>query len=118
MAEVMQDMLRLVAEAKATPDADLQFLIDLETTVLQKLRAPVDAVAGQMVPAGNAGQFGPPPEGMMGGGPSAGPMPGGGMAGPGPMPGGGMLGPGPEPAGPMGSVPTTKPDEIRGGVGQ
>lgn len=48
MAEFLQKMLGDVAEAKTLPDADLQFLIQLETTILQKLRAPIDALMGQM----------------------------------------------------------------------
>lgn len=48
MAEFLQRMLGDLAEAKTLPDADLQFLISLETTILQKLRAPIDALMGQM----------------------------------------------------------------------
>lgn len=48
MAEFLQRMLGDLAEAKTLPDADLQFLIQLETIILQKLRAPIDALMGQM----------------------------------------------------------------------
>lgn len=48
MAEFLQRMLGDLAEAKTLPDADLQFLIQIETTILQKLRAPIDALMGQM----------------------------------------------------------------------
>lgn len=48
MSEFLQRMLGDLAEAKTLPDADLQFLIQLETTILQKLRAPIDALMGQM----------------------------------------------------------------------
>lgn len=48
MSEFLQRVLGDLAEAKTLPDADLQFLIQLETTILQKLRAPIDALMGQM----------------------------------------------------------------------
>lgn len=48
MSEFLQRMLGDLAEAKTLPDADLQFLIGMETTILQKLRAPIDALMGQM----------------------------------------------------------------------
>lgn len=55
MAEFLQRIMGDIAEAKTLPDADLEFLIGLETTILQKLRAPVDALMGQME-GGGAGQ--------------------------------------------------------------
>lgn len=83
MAEFLQRMLGDIAEAKTLPDADLGFLIQIETTILQKLRAPIDALMGQMQGA----QEGDP---MMGGqaGLPAMPMipPGGGMGGGNPLP--------------------------------
>lgn len=48
MAEFLQRMVGDIADAKVLPDADLEFLIQLETTILQKLRAPIDALMGQM----------------------------------------------------------------------
>lgn len=71
MAESLQKMLGDVADMKVLPDADLQFLIELETVILQKLRAPIDDIMGQ-----SGGQ--PQPQQMMGGVPGSGaPMPGG-----------------------------------------
>lgn len=55
MAEFLQRMLGDIAEAKTLPDADLGFLIQIETTILQKLRAPIDALMGQMEGAGGMG---------------------------------------------------------------
>lgn len=90
MAEFLQRMLGDLAEAKTLPDADLQFLISLETSILQKLRAPIDALMGQMEggqnpmsapPGGGAGGSNPL-AGMAGGlDPSMLPQPGGQMAG-------------------------------------
>lgn len=54
MAESLQKMLGDVADMKVLPDADLQFLIELETVILQKLRAPIDQIMGQ----GNGQQMG------------------------------------------------------------
>lgn len=45
MSEVLVNMLRELTVAKTLPDADLQFVVDLETQIIQKLRAPVDAAA-------------------------------------------------------------------------
>lgn len=47
MAESLQKMLGDVADMKVLPDADLEFLIQLETVILQKLRAPIDEIMGQ-----------------------------------------------------------------------
>lgn len=47
MAESLQKMLGDVADMKVLPDADLEFLIHLETVILQKLRAPIDDIMGQ-----------------------------------------------------------------------
>lgn len=52
MAESLQKMLGDVADMKVLPDADLQFLIELETVILQKLRAPIDQIMGQAQPQG------------------------------------------------------------------
>lgn len=73
MSEFLQRMLGDLAEAKTLPDADLQFLIQLETTILQKLRAPIDALMGQM----NNGQGGQQIPQTPGGGGMPGGTPGG-----------------------------------------
>jgi hypothetical protein len=46
MSEALQNTLKDISEMKVLPDADLQFLIELETTILQKLRAPIDSIMG------------------------------------------------------------------------
>lgn len=66
MAEFLQRILGDIAEAKTLPDADLEFLITLETTILQKLRAPIDALMGQMQGQGAGGQGGGQQGGMEG----------------------------------------------------
>lgn len=69
MAEFLQRMLGDIAEAKILADADLQFLIGLETTILQKLREPVDAIMGMSGMNGGASPMAPVPEqasGMLG----------------------------------------------------
>ena len=100
-AEVLQSMLGDISVTKALPDADLQFLVELETMILQKIRQPLDQASGQLGPNG----------------PTPGPLPPG--AGPGPMtsgmPPGLPPGPGPEMAGP--GVPGLRspgpaPDEL------
>lgn len=79
MAEGLQGMLNDIGNMKVAPDADLEFLIGLETAIIQKLREPLDRAANQ-VPGLNPATQG----GMgMGGGP---PVPGGGA----PMPVGAM----------------------------
>lgn len=55
MAEFLQKMLSDIATAKTLPDADLAFLLQLETAILQKLRSPIDAMMGQMSPNGQQG---------------------------------------------------------------
>ncbi len=86
MAEALQRMLADISQIKAMPDADLEFLIGVETTILQKLRAPVEKMVGQL----DQGQGQPDPmaDPMAGGGaipmdPSMGQpsMPGGGVPG-------------------------------------
>lgn len=70
MAESLQKMLGDVADMKVLPDADLQFLIELETVILQKLRAPIDDIMGQGAGNGNQSTVGVVP----GSGAPAGPM--------------------------------------------
>lgn len=101
MAEFLQRMLGDISQAKTLPDADLEFLIGLETGILQKLRAPVDAMAGQMNGVSPAG---PSPDQM---GPMPGPLP---MSAGGAPPTGGVPGIRSEPAAP-------NPDELRRMIG-
>jgi hypothetical protein len=46
LRKIAQDLTSL----KMAPDADLEFLIGIETTILQKLRQPFENAAGQMAP--------------------------------------------------------------------
>lgn len=104
--EALQKLLRDLADMKVMPDADLPFIVDIETKVIGKLRSGID----QSVQSGNSSV----PVGI-GGGPEMAmpPMPGGT---PGGMPGGGGM---PMPGGPPGvpgvstspQMPST--DELR-----
>jgi hypothetical protein len=76
MAEVLQRFLGDIAQAKVLMDADLPFLLSLETMIVDKLRDPVKRMEEQgLLPPGSS---------MNGGGGAMGM--GGGMGGPPPMP--------------------------------
>lgn len=100
--EALQKELRNFADMKVLPDADLGFIIEIETKIIQKLRAPEDQASA-------SGQsnlpMGPPPDSMGGG------MGGMGPGGPPPMgpPPGSPMGP---PAG-MAQRPGIPGDELR-----
>lgn len=94
-AEELQKMLGQVSVIKTKPDADLPYLIQLETMILQKLREPFQqnaqaAYGGGLPSPGVNGS--PMPQGL--GGLPVGPpiTPGPGGAGVGPTPGGGVPG--------------------------
>lgn len=80
--EALQKLLRDLADMKVMPDADMAFIVDLETQVISKIRSPQDqaSMGGQsalpMDPMGG-GMGGPPPGPPMGPGamPPPGPMP-------------------------------------------
>jgi hypothetical protein len=99
MVEWLNKINADLAQAMTCPDADLQFLTQLQTSVLQKLRSPYDAnpngPAPQLPPGGGPGGpgGGPPPDmaALLGAGGT--PIP---PAGPPPMPPGN----GPMPAAP------------------
>lgn len=57
MTEVLSSMMEEISQAKALPDADLEFLVELETFILNKIREPVDATMGGV----NSGAAGLPP---------------------------------------------------------
>lgn len=102
MAEWLGKINQDLASAAACPDADLEFLVGLQTQVLQKLRQPYDQNPNGMPP-----QL--PPAGGMNMGPG---MPGAGPPSPGPslegiVPAGGPVGPGPAP------MASSNPDELR-----
>lgn len=96
-AEELQKMLGHVAQIKTKPDADLPYLISLESMILQKLREPFVAAQQQaygqaMSPMGVQGPQGAP---MMPGPPGMGAPPimqGPAGAGVAPAPGGGVPG--------------------------
>lgn len=109
MQEGLSKLAMDITALKQTPDADIPFLIELETSILTKLREPFEAAAGQM---------GPPPGNAVDAGLASADagmsvLPGG-AAGGGGMPMG-MPGPGgPMPAG----LPRTQPDAMRRGIAQ
>lgn len=92
MAEGLSKINADISQLLATPDADLEFLTELQTMVVMKMREPFEGSAGAFpTPGGgapNAGQGQLPPElaGMLGGAMPPTPI----MPGPGaPMPGAG-----------------------------
>jgi hypothetical protein len=119
MAEGLTKIIKDIAGMKMEPDADMPFLISIETDILNYLKPPVPGQGGQPGGPGGAPQgppMGGPPGGAMGQamgqvmGQPQGPPPG--MMG-GPMAaiaggGGVMAGPGP-------GMPN--PDEFRRGLG-
>lgn len=105
MAEGLSAMLQDIGAMKALPDADLQYLIELEQMILSKVRAPVDAMAG--------GMSGPGPAGVnMAGGPVPGMGPGSTPPMP-PPPGPPMGTPGGPPSGLAPSPQMPNADELR-----
>jgi len=57
MAEALRGLLSQIAEMKAMPDADIEYLGSLENQVLGFLRAPIEAQKAQMA-MGNAAMSG------------------------------------------------------------
>ncbi len=72
MSEGLHTLLASIAQLKAAPDADLQYLSQIESAILQKLREPLQqaaqalAQAGGVVPPAVAGQMGQAAQGGMG----------------------------------------------------
>tara|TARA_Y100001951_G_scaffold56128_1_gene44483 strand:+ start:1756 stop:2088 length:333 start_codon:yes stop_codon:yes gene_type:complete len=72
MSEGLHQLLSSIAQLKAAPDADLQYLSSIESTILQKLREPLQqaaqalAQAGGVVPPGMASQMGAAAQGGVG----------------------------------------------------
>lgn len=53
MGEVLQGILQDISQAKTLPDADLEFLLNMETAILSKLRQPMEQMMGQLEGAGS-----------------------------------------------------------------
>lgn len=115
MSEGLQKLMQDITALKATPDADVAFLIGLETTILGKLREAYDTAAGQMPPPpGNAVEMGGAAE--MGAGAGLEGIGAGMMAqGAGAMGGGGVPMGSPGPGGPLPAAPGPRfsPDVMR-----
>lgn len=79
-SEALQGILGEIASIKTFPDADIEWLLGIETQILQKLREPVQ----QAIQNSDIGSQVPQSPGMGGGGMPMTPPPTGGM----PMPGG------------------------------
>lgn len=74
--EALKGMLGQIADIKTFPDADIEWLLGLETQILTKLRAPVqDALQSAGALSDVAGQMGQSPMGQMGGQMGGGPAP-------------------------------------------
>ena len=77
MQEALQSLLQETAQMKTLADADLPWLVELESMVLSKIREPLDAQ--QQAPAqGPMGGMPPMPPGGGMGMPAGGGVPGGG----------------------------------------
>jgi hypothetical protein len=114
MAEYLTGVLQDVAYAQTLPDADLEYLTNLQATILAKLREPMEAAmqsaqsSGGAPPLGSATPQGPPPG--MGGPLGAPPM--------GAPPGLPAAGGAPElPPGLRNGIAMPNPDELRRLVG-
>lgn len=110
MAEALQSLVQDIATMKTMSDADLPFLLDLETTIIGYLRQGMDQSMGPNGgPVGQPGGMpgGPMPGSMptMGGGPPMPPLPAS------PMGGRAMMAGTASPGG--GGGPMTSPDEIQ-----
>lgn len=117
--EALKGLIQQISDIKTFPDADLPFLLGLETEIISYIRKPMEDMVGQMPPGAGAGGPGPgaAPPGM-------GPEMGGGQMPPGMgMPAGIALGGGVGAApsntgagvsrGPMMSPNAPNPDEVR-----
>lgn len=103
--EALTKLLHSVTDLKTLPDADLDWVANLELEVLAKLRSPIDAVQQQGLTNANAG-----PSVAFNGAPSPGMQIGPGAPG---IPGGGM----PPPPGMPGGMPGGMPPHIPAGTG-
>lgn len=77
-AEALQNLVKSLAEIKMMPDADLPFLIGMETQILQYLHSKLPGGAGDQLPPmqdPNAQPMGQMPTGIGPGGPPGGMAP-------------------------------------------
>ena len=112
MAEGLRSLLASIADLKTTPDANLNYLIGLETALLQEIRRPIDELNAQQgqslgmtqqLMGGNpGGGMGMPCKSMGGMPPTLGKLLGGGMGGG----GGGVMQAGPIAAPPGPQLPS------------
>ena len=89
MQEALQSLLQETAQMKTLADADLPWLVELESMVLSKIREPLDAMQSPQQPQSAGPMGGMPPGGP--GGPGGMGMPAGGG-----VPGGGGMQAGPQ----------------------
>lgn len=63
MQEALQSLLQETAQMKTLADADLPWLVELESMILGKIREPLDAQQGPQAqgPMGGMPPMGPPP---------------------------------------------------------
>ncbi len=52
MSEGLMQLLQAVAQLKAAPDADLQYLASIESQILERIRAPMKQAAAKLAQAG------------------------------------------------------------------
>jgi hypothetical protein len=79
MQEALQRLLTDVAQMKTLGDSDLPWLVELESMVLTKIKAPVEAMqqqGGPLAQPGGAPQSHQMPDGSTMAGPPMGPPPG------------------------------------------
>lgn len=110
MMESLNKVIQDLSQAMVTPDADIQFLTQLQGIVVGRMRQGAGQPQGQPQGGQSPPPGGPPPGGGGPGGPPPGQdpnAPGGGMPGGAPMQGG------PTPNGVQPLAPQPSPDELR-----
>lgn len=69
MQEALQKLMREIADMKTLSDADLPWLVQLESMVIERIKRPVqEMVQSGQLPAAPPSQFGSPAGSMQGGG--------------------------------------------------